>query len=127
MRKLVTNAAIFLSAASILSSCASAINGTTQTIPVSSYPAGASVTLDGRPAGVTPTNIVVKRGKSHMVGLSKVGYQSQTIRLSRVMSPVVAGNLLIPGSIIGWGIDAATGAQYKMVPDNINTQLEAIN
>lgn len=28
------------------------------------------------------------------------------------------------GGLIGWGVDAATGAQYKLVPETVNVELQ---
>lgn len=123
MTNLFSKIAVLLTAAVALSSCASVLNGSTQKIPVTSTPTGANVSVDGQLAGLTPTRVNVKRKRSHIVTVSKVGYEPEHVYLSREISPAVAGNLFIPGGLIGWGVDAASGAQYKMVPDAVNVHL----
>lgn len=103
-------------------SCATIVNGTTQKIPVSSEPAGAYVFVDGIPAGCTPTQIQVKRKYTHLVTLSKEGFDDATVRLEPVLSAAVAGNI-IAGGFIGWGVDAVNGAQYRLVPGAVNVRL----
>ncbi|MGH8702767.1 MAG: SUMF1/EgtB/PvdO family nonheme iron enzyme [Burkholderiales bacterium] len=52
---------------------------------VESEPAGASVAVDGRYAGTTPTTLALSPGREHRVTLSKLGYgsASRTVRLER--------------------------------------------
>ncbi len=45
------------------------------TLRLSSIPAGANVTVDGRYAGVTPLDLVLPPGKTHRIVLSKAGYR----------------------------------------------------
>ena len=41
-------------------------------------------------------------------------------------SGAVAGNL-IAGGLIGWGVDAISGAQYKLVPETVNLTLNELS
>jgi hypothetical protein len=100
---------------------ATIINGTTQEIPITSSPEGASVQVD-QWRGTTPTTAELSRKRSHLVQLSKPGYLSETVRLERVVSGAVAGNI-IAGGLIGWGVDAASGGQYRLVPDTVHVTL----
>ena len=54
---------------------------------------------------------------------SREGYQQQTVTLLHVISGAVCGNILL-GGLIGWGVDACTGAQYKLVPENVHLELQ---
>lgn len=112
--------AFVISIASIVSlgGCSTIVNGTTQSISISSDPAGAEVQVDGNPVGVTPLSTELKRKHNHLVTISLNGYKSQQITINKVMSGAVAGNILA-GGLIGWGIDAANGSQYKLKPDTI--------
>jgi hypothetical protein len=47
------------------------------TLAVASHPAGATIALDGRPAGVTPLRLRISPG-SHEVAVSLEGYRTQT-------------------------------------------------
>lgn len=103
-------------------SCATIINGTTQEIPVSSDPIGAGVFVDGNPVGCTPMTIVVKRKHNHMIVVSKEGYEDAAIQLTPVLSGAVAGNI-IAGGFVGWGVDAVSGSQYRLIPETVHIKL----
>ncbi len=106
-----------------LTGCATIINGTTQPIPVTSYPAGAQVDVDGCYVGHTPLTIEVSRKHNHLVTFSKEGYVPQTYNLTPVLSAAVAGNI-IAGGFIGWGVDAVSGGQYRILPESLAPSLE---
>ena len=64
--------------------CATMANGTTQRIRVTSDPPGASVFLDGRPVGTTPTQITAsRRNREPVIGIQKEGFQPATYRIER--------------------------------------------
>ena len=64
--------------------CATMANGTTQRIRVTSDPPGASVFLDGRPVGTTPTQITAnRRNRESVIGIEKEGFQPATYRVER--------------------------------------------
>lgn len=105
-----------------LAGCATIVHGTTQEIPVSSEPSGAEVLVDGGNAGRTPCKIEIKRKMDHVVTFQKAGYQEENITVMHVLSGAVAGNILA-GGFVGWGVDAASGAQYKLVPNAIHVHL----
>ena len=64
--------------------CATMANGTTQRIRVTSDPPGASVFLDGRPVGTTPTQITAnRRNREPVIGIEKEGFQPVDYRLER--------------------------------------------
>ncbi|MBA2369413.1 MAG: PEGA domain-containing protein [Candidatus Protochlamydia sp.] len=107
-------------------SCATVINGTTQKIPLTSEPMGASVMIDGQPVGYTPTQVEVKRKYSHLITFEKDGYESENVKLEPVLSGAVAGNILA-GGFIGWGVDAINGSQYRLIPDAVNVRLKPCN
>jgi hypothetical protein len=86
-----------------------------------SSPEGASVQV-GEFRGTTPTTVELSRKRSHLVQLSKPGYLAETVKLERVVSGAVAGNI-IAGGLIGWGVDAASGGQYRLVPDSVHVTL----
>ena len=108
-----------------LSGCASIAHGTTQDISVTSSPTGANLFVDGQPAGQTPTKVKLKRKRDHLLTLSKPGYQEDSAVVTHVISGAVAGNL-IAGGLIGWGVDAISGAQFRLVPETIQVSLRPI-
>ena len=115
-------AIVLASACALLSGCATIVKGTTQVIPVSSDPTGARVTVDSSPAGTTPTTVTLSRKQNHMVVIEKEGFAPESIAVTKSMGGAVAGNI-IAGGLIGWGVDAITGAQYNLAPNTINVRL----
>jgi len=102
--------------------CASIVKGTTQAIPVSSDPMGAQVKLDGNLVGQTPVKVEVKRKSDHLLTIEKPGYQVESVAITRNIGGAVFGNI-IAGGLIGWGVDAISGAQYNLTPATINVAL----
>ncbi len=105
------------------SGCASIINGTAQEVSVSSNPSGAKVQADGNDSGETPAKIKLKRKTDHVLVITKDGYEQEQKNLMHVISGAVCGNILA-GGLIGWGVDAATGAQHKLVPGTVHVDLK---
>ena len=81
-------------------------------------PSEAILCVDGRENYKSPAKITMKRKEDHMAEVSKEGYQKETINLKSVVSGAVAGNI-IAGGLIGWGVDAASGGQFKLVPETV--------
>ena len=109
-----------------LSGCASIINGTTQKVPVTAEPSNATVVAVGGELvvnGTAPCTLVLKRKHPQVLTISAPGYKTQTVQLQSVLSGAVAGNILA-GGLIGWGVDAASGADSKLVPESVNVVLE---
>lgn len=102
--------------------CSTIINGTTQSVSVSSDPSGARVEVDGNMRGLTPISVDLKRKNNHLITISLEGYQTEQITVNKVISGAVAGNILA-GGFVGWGVDAISGAQYKLKPDTISVVL----
>ena len=109
----------------LLTSCASIINGTHQKVTVVTDPPGATVS-DGKNCWTTPAVIKLVRKNEQVLFICKKGYKMQSLRLKRIGSPAVLGNILMPGGFIGLGIDSLTGAQFKFVPDVLKIQLKSL-
>jgi len=108
-----------------LSGCASIFTGTRQTIQVNSIPSGANVSVGGLDRGLTPLPVVLKKGScGEPVTLSLPGYQQKTFQPQTAFNPVAILNLW---GILGWGIDAATGALWKYDPTLYNVQLQKVS
>lgn len=105
--------------------CATIVHGSNQDVPIASEPSDASVLVDGVRVGSTPTTVPISRKKNHVVTIELTGYETENITLTHSMSGAVAGNI-IAGGLIGWGVDASTGGQYKLVPDSINLRLRTV-
>lgn len=117
-----------LSAVALLSAaCSTIVTGTSQTIAVSTTPAGAACTVDrngeriGSVAETPGTVRVSKSSRTLEVECREAGYLPATARRSPDFQPWTLGNVLI-GGLLGLGIDAASGA-ISVYPSSIQLSL----
>lgn len=95
-------------------SCATLFTGTKQTVTIKTFPEGAKVEVDGLDRGITPVAVRLKKGFSgQTVTLKKEGYEFKMFQPETTFNPVSVLNFI---GIIGWGVDAATGAMMKYDP-----------
>lgn len=106
----------------ILTGCASIMNGTKQSLGISSIPSGANVTVDGKSEGTSPVLVQLSRKKSHLIKIEMAGFEPFELYTKRKYSGWVWGNILL-GGIIGIAVDTATGAIYKITPTKVNGSL----
>jgi hypothetical protein len=106
--------------------CASVVKGTTQSIPVASDPSGADILVDGKVMGQTPKTLALKRKGTYVVTIQKPGFEQQSVPIVRSIGGAVWGNAII-GGLIGWGVDAASGAQYNLSPESMSVRLLRVN
>lgn len=124
MKKNLLFAILILSMMVYFNGCATIIKGGSQTIPLTSSPDGAEVTVYNSSntvlyKGTTPTQITIEKGKGYFkkemlrIVVEKQGYQTRDISLTPSASGwYIGGNLLI-GGLIGWLIvDPLTGAMW---------------
>ena len=57
-----------------------------------------------------------------MVSIEKEGYEMENVAVLNSVGGAVAGNI-IAGGLVGWGVDAMSGAQYNLHPETINVRL----
>jgi hypothetical protein len=110
--------------------CASVSRGTTETISVASTPSGAEAVVSGLEAPTTcttPCAFVAKRNADITVTISKEGYQTEVVPLTKDISANggagFAGNILL-GGVVGMGVDAATGAALDHKPNPVIVTLQ---
>ena len=103
--------------------CGTIVHGTTQVVKVTSAPEKATVKLATGNTHTTPAAVRLSRKEDHVLVISKDGYQSEEVIILHVVSGAVAGNILL-GGLIGWGIDAGTGGQYKLLPETVHVVLK---
>jgi hypothetical protein len=106
-----------------LNSCATIINGSSQQINITSTPIDAKVFVDDQELGKTPYVAKLKRKDNHIVKIELEGYKTEVITLNGETSGWFIGNCLF-GGLIGMGIDALTGAMYRLEPKEISKSLE---
>ena len=123
--------------------CATLAHGTHQTVLVQSEPSGATLSVDGRPAGATPTRVRLSRRHRPQLTLSKDGYQTRDLRLERRASRWLFADVAIvanPLQVQGWdsaddwpqhvgatlastvGIDLLTGGAF-VFPSSVRIEL----
>jgi hypothetical protein len=122
MRPLACGAAVISMTVVFSSGCGTIINGTTQSLAVSSDPSGATLSLDDGTTYTTPASINLKRDRDHTIKVSKAGYETETLVVSRSMSWWFAGNLLF-GGIPGFVIDAISGGMWRFEDETLGVTL----
>lgn len=115
-----------LMAASLVG-CATIMEGTGQSVQVSTSPSGAAcqVSREGAHLGdiaSTPGSIRVDKSKNDLtVTCSKPGYQMASVTRSPGFQGTTFGNIILGGGV-GAIVDASTGANYEY-PGQINLDL----
>lgn len=119
---------IFVGLIALLTSCASIVDGSNQTISVTTSPDnGATCQLQNN-NGVyfinqTPGTVQIKQSTSDMVILCQKGNKSGVAVSSSSTKGMEFGNILA-GGIIGAAVDMQTGAAYKY-PSLVTVQLKS--
>jgi hypothetical protein len=108
-----------------LNGCATIMHGTTQDIGVTTDPVGADLLVDGQNHYKSPIVITMKRKHDHTVEIFQEGYKRESVAIKGTLSWAVAGDFLAGGAI-GYGIDAATGAQRRLVPEKVEVRLRPL-
>jgi len=112
--KKITACLLAISVIACLTSCATVFHGTTQNVRVSSNPPGAAVEVDGVPRGTTPVDVSLKKGfTGQTVFLKKDGYEDRSFQPSVKFDAISLVNIF---AIIGFGVDAVTGAMMRYDP-----------
>ena len=119
----LTRAFLVVGSSIALSGCSTIFTGTKSKVQIESVPSGARVQVDGVDRGVvTPTPVSLKRGASgQTVTLLMSGYRPKSFQPETTFSTVSVLNLF---SLLGWGIDAASGALWTYEPKFYSIQLE---
>ncbi|KQR69791.1 PEGA domain-containing protein [Pedobacter sp. Leaf176] len=111
-----------ISATLMLSSCATVFTGTKQTVNIKTDPPAADIEVDGIKVGVTPMDVTLKKGfTGQTVSLKLNGYETKTFQPATTFNPVTVLNVI---GILGFPIDAATGAMMKYDPKVYEIKLE---
>lgn len=107
----------------MISSCATIINRTKQTIFLQTDPPVATAIIDGVQRVETPASIKLKRGKDHHITFEKVGYRNTDVIVEKEISGWIWGNIIL-GGLIGLGIDFISGGAYKLEPETVHVTLQ---
>lgn len=104
--------------------CATIVNGSKQKVPFRSSPSGAKIMVQGEFVGKTPAEINLKRNLDNaVVKIELDGYKPYEMTLHREFNAWFVGNIIF-GGIPGMIVDAATGAMYKLSPQDVRAQLQ---
>ena len=121
MKKII--ALLLLPILLLYAGCATVTTGTTQRVPVTTNPSGATVDVNTGYHGTTPCSFDLERNKNHILDITKAGYKQTQVVLRKTVCGSTAGNLLV-GGVIGVGVDAMSGAIFKLTPEEVHVELE---
>lgn len=110
-------ALILLSA--LFAGCATIFNGTRQEISVTSEPPGASVFVNNVSFGQTPTVIDLKCDQRYSILLELHGFKPYELTFDRKLNTLLFVNV----PVVGWVVDALSGAMYKLTPGEVRAML----
>ena len=109
---------------SALAGCGTLIHGTSQNVICISSPAGALVrTADGTTC-TTPCTVKLKRTKENFLTMEREGYEPVILPVHSSLSKTSVGEVLLPGGLVCWGIDLASGAAYHLRPERVDVSLK---
>lgn len=114
----------FSTLASLLTSCATIMHGTRQSVGIASNPSNAVIWVDRNYVGNTPMIVEMSRKDNHVVRIELVGYQPYEATFSRQLSGWAFGNIVF-GGFIGLAVDAVSGGLYMLTPDQIQSEMRA--
>jgi hypothetical protein len=123
MKRLLGFAGLVLLVSLVLVGCATITKGTRQIVSIGCNVDGADVLLDGVKVGVTPFVGEIAKNRSTIM-ISKQGYRSETLALSKSLEGMFWGNI-ITGGTVGSITDFATGAAYTYAPATYHVELQA--
>ncbi len=124
--------AAFILPVVLLSACATIVNGSSQTVTVSTVPPGATCTVDRMGARIgavaqTPGSVRLDKSKNDLsVTCGKPGFQTVTVTKAPSFCAATFGNILLGviGGPVAVVVDAASGANYEY-PGDIRLDLAA--
>src|SRR6185312_8897061 len=102
----------------MLGGCATIVEGTGQSVSISTNPPGAICSVDregtrlGQVAGTPGSIHIDKSSKDLLVSCAKSGYASATAASTPKFNGTIFGNILT-GGVIGALVDESTGANYE--------------
>lgn len=105
---------IFISTLLLVTSCATIVNGSKQTVSVNTNVSSATVSIDGVKK-TTPAVFELKGSSSgYLVQASKPGYENNNGKIDSNFRfvPTILGNILWP--VVGIVVDLVTGSAYEL-------------
>ena len=122
--KIINKLITILMLATTISSCATIMHGTYQTVGISSNPSDAWVYVDRNYVGNTPLLLELSRKDNHLVRIELPGYLPYEIQFTKTVRGWVFGNIVF-GGLIGLAVDAVSGGIYRLTPEQVHAELRA--
>ncbi|GAA3544509.1 hypothetical protein [Zobellella aerophila] len=107
--------------ASLTTGCASIINGTNDTVSITSD-ADTSIYVDGNRAGRGDITIPLKRGKTHIITAKKEGCFANSIETQTAFDKTSLLGILIDFGIVSIPLDFAIGGASEISPRIYNVE-----
>ena len=113
----------------VLNGCAAILGGgTSQAVSMESQTTGASYKIKSSSgldfgSGSIPNTVKLGRRNEYQVEIDAPGYKTQNVVLTKSLNGWVWGNLLI-GWLVGFVVDFASGAAYKLEPAVVSVNLQ---
>ena len=128
MKRTVAFAICAISVSTVLSGCATITRGSNDVLQINTDPAGAQVqTSNGMSCGSTPCALKMPRRSDLVVHITKKGCKPIDVNVTHKTADAgaagVAGNVLV-GGIIGFAVDAGTGASQDLVPNPVEVKMQ---
>lgn len=112
--------------------CASMHGGRSKVVLVESEPPGARILVGGKPAGVTPNFLTLKR-RDAVITLDRDGFLPEEVEVPRSVADGVMGDIILGGFLFRaagpyvlaatLGLDLVTGAAWEL-PEQVGATLE---
>ena len=110
----------------LLAGCGVISHGTSQSIGCSTIPAGALVRSADGTTCTTPCTVSLKRKKDDVLTIERDGYETVTLPVHSALAGASAGNILLPGGLICWGVDVVSGGGYHLLPEHVDVALKPL-
>lgn len=108
----------------LLTSCATIVKGSTDTIKITSIPPGAKVLNEGgEEIGVTPCDVQLTSKRAHKLSIASSGYASRTVNIENNFSIGYTIGNIFSFSLLGLIVDVASGSIYNLQPNEVNVTL----
>ena len=113
-----------LSLVAFTGGCAAVMGTKAKNFDFNSNPVGATITVDGNPAGTTPVKMNLSNLKEHTIVFHKDGYQDATCTLTKgtgggwVILDVLTGlvPIVIDAATNSWSQTKGSGCTQQLVP-----------
>ena len=104
--------------------CATIVNGTRQTVKITSEPSGATATI-GMTSISTPGSIRLARSSDYRVEIAKPGYETKHVFLHREFNGWMWGDIIVAPLVVPLIVDAYSGGAWDIEPKEVHVVLEA--